>query len=138
MQNEDKEVSLLALTTKLLLSNLNILLKLTHSVLQSCTGIIDLIDNENVLANQVGHLERAHIQPLCAGDLGTGDLLGITTTQVFIEGETNSLNGDVGVTGALEEGAAGNQYMLCMSTCYARERTGGCGQERNHHHQWRS
>lgn len=56
VQNKDEEVSLLALTTKLLLSNLHILLELANSVLKGCTGIINLVDNQNVLADQVGHL----------------------------------------------------------------------------------
>lgn len=105
MQDEDEEVGLLALAAELLLSNLDVLLQLAHGVLQSCTGVIDFVDDENVLANQVGHLEGAHVKPLCAGDLGAGDLFGIATTEILVEGETDGLDGDVGVTGALEEGA---------------------------------
>lgn len=103
VQNKDEEVSLLALTTKLLLSQLDILLKLAHSIFQCGTGIIDLVDNEDVLADQVGHLEGAQIKPLGASDLGAGDLFGITTAEVLVEGQANGLNGDVGVTGSLEE-----------------------------------
>lgn len=104
MQNKDEEVSLLALTTKLLLSNLDILLQLTDSVFQGGTGVIDLVDNQDVLADQVGHLEGAQVQPLGTGDLGAGDLFGIAATEILVEGQTNGLDGDVGVTGALEEG----------------------------------
>lgn len=103
VQDEDKEVSLLTLTTKLLLCQLDILLQFTDSVFQSGTGVVDLINNQNVLADQIGHLEGAQIQPLSTGNLGTGDFLGITTTEILVQGETDSLDGDVGVTGALEE-----------------------------------
>lgn len=105
MQHEDGEVGLLALATKLLLSNLNVLLELAHSVLESGAGVVNLINNEDVLANQVGHLQRAQVQPLCAGHLGARDLLGIATTEILVERQTNSLDRDVGVTGALEEGS---------------------------------
>jgi hypothetical protein len=105
VENIDEKVSLLALTTELLLRLLNILLELAHGILKSCPGVIDLIDDQDVLANQVGHLERAQVQPLSAGDLGAGDLLGITAAVILVEGQTDSLDGDVGVTGTLEEGS---------------------------------
>jgi hypothetical protein len=103
VENVDEEVSLLALTAKLLLRLLDILLQLAHGILESCPGVIDLIDDQDVLANQVGHLEGAQVEPLSAGDLGTWDLLGITAAEILIEGQTDGLDGDVGVTGALEE-----------------------------------
>lgn len=103
MQHEDEKAGLLPLTTKLLLRLLDVLLELTHGVLEGGTGVIDLINNEDILANQVGHLQGAHIQPLRTSDFGTGDFFSIATTQIFVEGETDRLNGDVGVTGALEE-----------------------------------
>jgi hypothetical protein len=108
VQNKNEEVGLLSLATKLLLSELNILLELADSVLQGCAGIIDLIDDKNVLANQVGHLQRAHVQPLRAGDLGTGDLLGVSAAQILVKGKADSLDGDVGVTGLLEKGSIGD------------------------------
>jgi hypothetical protein len=104
VKNIDKEVSLLALTAELLLRLLNILLELAHGILESCPGVIDLIDDQDVLANQVGHLERAQVQPLSASDLGAGSFLGITTAEILVEGQTDGLDGDVGFTGALEEG----------------------------------
>jgi hypothetical protein len=114
VKNKDKEVSLLALTTKLLLGNLDILLKLADSVLKSCTGIIDLVNNQNVLADQVGHLQRAHVKPLGTGDLGTGDLLGIAAAKILVERETDSLDGNVGVAGALEEGSVGEWGLVYL------------------------
>lgn len=103
MQNENKEVGLLALPTKLLLRKLDILLKLTDGILERRPRVVDLIDDENVLADQVGHLQRAEIQPLCAGDLGTGDFLGVAATEILVEGQADGLDGDVGITLALEE-----------------------------------
>jgi hypothetical protein len=114
VQDVNEEVGLLALTAKLLLSQLHILLQLAHGVLQGSAGVVNLVDNENVLADQVGHLERAQVEPLCAGDLGAGDLLGIVTAEVLVEGQTDGLDGDVGVTGALEEGSIGRRSMLDM------------------------
>lgn len=105
MENIDEKVSLLGLTAELLLRLLNILLELAHGILKSCPGVIDLIDDQDVLANQVGHLERAQVQPLSAGDLGAGDLLGITAAEILVERQTDGLDGDVGVTGTLEEGS---------------------------------
>ena len=105
VQHEDEEVGLLALTTQLLLSLLNILLQLAHSILQSCPGVINLVHDQNVLANQVGHLQRAQVQPLCTGHLGARDLLGVSTTEVFVEGQADGLDGDVGITWALKEGS---------------------------------
>ncbi len=103
MENIDKEVCLLPLTAELLLCLLDILLQLAHGIFEGRPGIIDLIDDEDVLANQVGHLEGAQVEPLGTGHLGAGDLLGITAAEILVEGQTDGLDGDVGVTGTLEE-----------------------------------
>lgn len=105
MKDKDEEVCLLSLTAELLLSHLQVLLQLTDCILQGCPGVIDLVDNEDVLANKIGHLERAKIEPLCPGHLGSGNLFGVATTQVLIERQTDSLNGNVGLAGTLKEGA---------------------------------
>jgi hypothetical protein len=42
---------------------------------------------------------------LCPGHLGSGNLFGVTTAQVLIERQADSLNGNVGIAGTLEEGA---------------------------------
>jgi len=117
VQDEDEEVSLLALTTKLLLRQLDILLQFTDSVFQGGTGVIDLVDNQNVLADQVGHLEGAHVQPLSTGDLGTGDFLGITAAEVLVQRETDGLDGNVGVTGALKERPARDEKKKKSQFC---------------------
>lgn len=85
VQHKDEEVGLLALTTELLLRLLDVLLQLAHRILQGCPRVIDLIHDQDVLADQVGHLQRAQVQPLCAGNLGSGNLFGVATAKVFIE-----------------------------------------------------
>ena len=122
VQHEDGEVGLLALATKLLLSNQNILLELAHSVLESGPGVVNLINNEDVLANQVGHLQGAQVQPLCAGHLGARDFLGIATAKILVEGQTNSLDRDVGITRTLEEGSVCGDGRLGLRICIGLER----------------
>lgn len=111
MEHEDKEVSLLALTAKLLLRLLHIFFQLAHGILQGCPSIVHLIHNQNILANQAGHLKRAQVQPLCAGDLGARNFLGVTTAQVLVEGQTDGLDRDVAVARALQEGSVNERYM---------------------------
>lgn len=105
MQDKDKKIGLLALATKRLLRDLDILLQLADGILERSAGIINLVDDENVLSNEVGHLEGTQIQPLGAGDLGTRDLFGVTTAQVLVQRQADSLDGDVGIAGPLEEGS---------------------------------
>lgn len=108
MQNEDKEVSLQVLLfvpkRELILGFLNIVLELLHGVLEGCAGIIDLVDDKNVLANQVGH-RGVHVEPLQASDLGAGDLLDAVCAQLLVEGQTDGLDRDVRLTRSLEEGS---------------------------------
>lgn len=116
MQDEDEEVGDLSLPTKLLLSRLEILLEFANRILQRRTGVIDLVHNQDILADKVGHLQRAQIQPLRTSDLGTGDLLLVAATQVLVQRETDGLNGDVGFTGALEEGPVGRRIDMNMDS----------------------
>lgn len=106
VQYEDEEVGLLALTAKRLLRLLDILLQLAHRIFQGCPGVINLIHNQDVLANQVGHLEGAQIEPLCARDLGARNLFRVTAAQILVEGQTDSLDGDIRLARALEEGSS--------------------------------
>lgn len=104
VQDEDGEGGLLGGTAKLLSSDIDILLQLAHGVLESGACVINLVDDKNVLADQVGHLERRQIQPLCAGDLCAGDLFGGLGAEGLVERKTDGLDGDVGAAGLLEEG----------------------------------
>jgi len=138
VQHVNEEVGLLALTAKLLPSQLHVLLQLTHGVFQGRAGVVNLVDDEDVLADQVGHLERAQVEPLCTGDLGSRDLLGIITAEVFVEGQADSLDGDVGLTGALEEGSDREkvyQRYAPNANTTSRQHTGECEQGRNHRRQ---
>jgi hypothetical protein len=76
VQDEDGEGGLLGGATKLLGGSIDILLQLAHGVLEGCACVVDLVNDENVLADQVGHLEGGQVQPLCAGDLCAGNLFG--------------------------------------------------------------
>lgn len=105
MNNVDEEVCLLAFTAELLLRNLDILLELADGIFEGRTGIVNFVNNENVLANEVGHFQRAKVQPLCAGNLGSGDFFGVTATQVLVKRQTDGLNGNVRLAGALQERA---------------------------------
>lgn len=109
MENKDAELGrgqLSTLRTKLLASNLDILLQLLDGVLESSTGIVDLVDNEDALANQVLHgTQCSKVQPLSTGDLGS-DLLDLgLLAEGLVERETDGLDGNVGRAGPLEEGS---------------------------------
>ena len=103
MQHKYKEVGFLSFPAKLLLGLLNVLLQLAYCILQGCPSVVNLINDKDVLANQVGHLERAQVQPLCSGDLGARDLLRVTATEILVKRQADSLDGDIGVAGALQE-----------------------------------
>lgn len=106
---EDKDVEL-CLVRQLGLSKplgllLDVLLELLHSVLERRPGVVDLVNNQDVAAEEVSLGQRAEVQPLCAGDLGAGSLLGGVGREGLVEGKTDGLDGDVVRAGALEEGA---------------------------------
>lgn len=102
VQYKDAEACLLALTPQLLLCLDDVLFELLDSILEGRSCIVDLIDNEDILANQVRHLKRGEVEPLCAGDLGTRLLDGIGTERL-VERETDGLDGNVGRSGPLQE-----------------------------------
>lgn len=103
MKHKHKKVGLLALASQLFLSILHIFLELPHGVFQRRPGVIYLINNKDILANQVVHLQGAQIQPLCAGDLGAGDFFRVSAAQVFVQRETDGLDGNVGLAGAFQK-----------------------------------
>lgn len=85
VEHKDEEVGLLALTTQLLLCCLDVLLKFPDCIFQRRPGVVDLVHDENVLADQGVHLQRAKVQPLCASDLCTWNFFGVAATQVFVK-----------------------------------------------------
>jgi len=105
MQDKHREYSLLPFPTQLLLCKLYILLQLADGVLERRPGVVNLIDDQDILADQICHLEGAKIQPLRASDLGAGNFLRVTAAQILIEGESNGLDRDIGLTRALKEGS---------------------------------
>ena len=94
VQHEDAEAGLLALAAKLLLCLDDVLLELLDGVLKRCPCVVDLVNDQDVLADQVRHLERREIEPLCAGDFGAG-LFDWVSAEGFIQGEANGLDGDI-------------------------------------------
>lgn len=106
MQDEDAELGLGGVGANALARSLDVLLELLDGVLEGGTGVIDLVDDQDALADKVVHLaESAEVEPLGTSDLGANLLnLGIAT-ELLVEGETDSLDGDVGGAGLLEEGS---------------------------------
>lgn len=106
MQNKNKKPRNLPLPPQLFLRGLHILLQLPNRIFKGRPSIIDLINNENILANQIGHFETTQIEPLRSGDFCAGDFFGVVgAAEVFVEGESDGLDGDVGLVGAFEEGS---------------------------------
>lgn len=104
MEDKDAKLSLGLITAHFLAGLFNVLLKLLDGILESGTGVINLVDNQDALANKV--LERtkgSQVKPLGTGDLGSGSLnLGIVS-ELLVQGQANGLDGDVGGAGLLEE-----------------------------------
>lgn len=142
VQNENRKRRLFTLTAQVLLRNFHVLFQFPDSIFKSRTGVVHLVHDENVLADQVGHLQRAQIQPLRPRNLGSGDLLGVIEAEILVERQTNRLNRNVGLTRALQEGA---REMDALARCiefllayHMTGHTGGFEQEYNHRRQWRS
>ena len=71
MQHENAKRSLLRRSSQNLCRLLDILLQLTNSIFESSTCVIDLVDDQHALANQIGHLEAAKVEPLRTRHSGT-------------------------------------------------------------------
>jgi hypothetical protein len=105
VEDKDAELSLGSggAITHALAGGLDVLLELLDGVLKGCSGVVNLVDDEDSLSNEVLHLaESSQVEPLCSGDLGTGGLDFIVAKRL-VEGETDSLDGDVGSSALLEE-----------------------------------
>ena len=115
MQNKDAKLGLGGVVAaRALARSLDILLQLLDGVLERGARVVDLVDNEDVFANQVCHFQRGQVQPLCAGydgpggfDVGVRGIRGGGGGELFVEGEADGLDGDVGRAFALEEGSVG-------------------------------
>lgn len=109
MQDKDAKGRLLGGSASLLHRGLDVLFQLADGVLERRARVVDLVDNEDVFANQVGHLQRGEVQPLCARHFCAWgfDVRVGRVAELLVEGEADGLDGDVGVAGALEERAGG-------------------------------
>lgn len=104
MQDKDLKLSLGPLVAGLDPGGLDVLLKLLDGVLERGACVVDLVDDEDALAEQVAHLaEAAQVEPLRARDLGPRRLLHRVGRQLLIQRQADGLDGDVGVAGLLEE-----------------------------------
>ena len=105
MEDKDAKLCLGRITAHALSCCLNVLLELLDGVLERCPGVVDLINNEDLLANQVLHLAKsAEVKPLGASNLGAG-LLDLVVAERLVEGQTNGLDRDVGRAGLLQKRA---------------------------------
>lgn len=104
MENKDAKLRLGLVTTHALTSRLDILLELLDGVFQGRSGVVDLVDNEDALADQVLHLAQgSEVEPLGTGDL-LADLLDLgILAEGLVQGQANGLDGNVGRPGPLEE-----------------------------------
>lgn len=106
MEHKNRKLGLLA--AKLLTGKLDVFLELLDGVLERGAGVVDLVDNEDALADQVAHLAKgAEVEPLGAGDLCAGllDDAVIARGEALVQRETDRLDGNVGAAGLLEERA---------------------------------
>lgn len=110
MQHKDAKLGLgvLALEAQLLPGGLDVLLQLLDGVLEGGAGVVDLVDDEDLLAYEVLHLaEAGQVQPLGACDLLArllDDAVAVGAAEGLVEGEADGLDGDVGAPWLLEEG----------------------------------
>lgn len=107
MQHKDAELGprRLSLGAHLLARSLNVLLQLLDGILERRPGVIDLIHDQDLLADQVLHLAQARqVEPLGAGDGRAGLLDDGIGGEGLVEGQANGLDGDVGGAGGLQEG----------------------------------
>ena len=104
MKNKDSKLGLLV-DVEFGAGLLDILLQLLDGVLERRPGVINLVDDQDALADQAGHVaERGKIQPLSASNLGARLFDDGIGGELLVEGEADGLDRDVGAAGLLEEG----------------------------------
>jgi len=104
VKHKDGQLGLLGLSAQPLGHVLDILLELSDGVLERGSRVVDLVDDENVLANQVLHLQRRQVQPLRAGDL-CADFLDLGRAQLLVQRQADGLDGDVRMARLLQKRA---------------------------------
>ena len=103
MEHEDAKGGLLPFAALLARDGVNVLLQLLDRVLERGARVVDLVDDQDVPADEVRHGQRAQVQPLRARDGLAGLLDAVRLAQVLVEREPDSLDWDVGGAGLLEE-----------------------------------
>lgn len=105
MENKDAKLGLGGIRADLLAGLLDILLQLLDGVLERRPGVVDLVHDQDALADEVSHLAQGReIEPLGAGDL-CANLLDLAVAERLVQREADGLDGDVGRSGLLEERA---------------------------------
>lgn len=128
---------------------LDIFFQFFDGVLERGACVIDFVDYEDVLANQVGHLQGRQVEPLCSCDFGAGGLDRVGTGELLVEGKTDGLDRNIGGSRLFEEGSGiGLGVRVCCGLgCVDSCIRGWKGwmihtlefeQEHSHLHQWRS
>lgn len=106
MENKDAKSRLLLSSPELLPRCLHVFFQLLDSVLQGGPCVIDLIDDQDVFADQIGHFEGGKVKPLSPSDFGTRLLHRPIFTKILVEGEPNSLYRDIRRSWAFDEGTS--------------------------------
>ena len=86
MQDEDTETSEFGLTTEFGGGNLDVLLEFGDGIFERGASVVDLVDDDDVLAYQVGHLETTQVEPLCACHFGAGRFDDLVVIVVGVDG----------------------------------------------------
>lgn len=95
MKYKDIEICLFG-PTKFFGLNLNIFTQFLYSVLQCSPGVVNLIDNENVLADQISVFQRGKIEPLGSGDFCARFLLrAIFRDKFLVQGQPDGLDRNI-------------------------------------------
>ena len=137
MQHKDAERRLLALAALARSLLRNVLLQLAHGVLERRPRVVHLVDDEDVLADQVAHVQGGQVEPLRARHLCAGDFDGVGA-EGFVEGEADGLDGDIGGASALEEGSVQRRQYVHMCEVGERGvRTSECARGRSRRRRWR-
>lgn len=105
MENKDAKLSLGGIRSEPLAGLLDVLLQLLDGILERRPGVVDLVHDQDALADEVLHLAQGgEIEPLGAGDL-CANLLDLAVAERLVQREADGLDGDVGGSGLLEERA---------------------------------
>lgn len=95
MEHKNKEVRLLRLPTQPLAPLLHVLLELLDRILERRPRVVHLVDDQDILPDQVRHLEGTQVEPLRPRDDCAGLLYWTVFAEVLVQRETDALHGYV-------------------------------------------